>query len=348
MEKRTLIKNGVLALNGQELRADMEITGGIISRIDKAIEAAGDTEVFDASDHLVLPGFIEIHTHGGMGLDMNSVSVDDIKKLCAFYASHGVTGLLPTLLSDSRERLVGSLTVLAQAKEEVHTGAELLGIHLEGPFLAREYKGAMPEQYLQKPSLVEFQAYQQAAGGNIRLITVAPELEGAAEFIHAVSESGVRVSIGHSGADYDTAWQAIRQGACSSTHTLNGMKLLHQHFPAIAGAVMESDIYAEVICDGRHLHPGTVRILLKGKGWNRIIAVTDSISAAGLGDGAYKLGINDIVVQDGDAMLADGSSRAGSTLTSDQAFRNLLCYTKEPPAKVSQLFRKIRRQCWAA
>ncbi|MEG1205762.1 MAG: N-acetylglucosamine-6-phosphate deacetylase [Angelakisella sp.] len=337
MGNSLLIKNGTLALDGREVRADLEIEDGRIKRIDAVIEDFSGDEVFDASDHLVLPGFIDIHTHGGCGYDMNGITPDQLETLCKFYAAHGVTGVLPTLLSDSRDRLMDYLTTLARGQETIHTGAEILGIHLEGPYLAREYKGAMPEALLQKPSLDDLATYQRVSSGALRLMTVSPEVEGALEFISAATRVGVRISIGHSGADYDVAWAAIHRGAASSTHTFNGMKLPHQHFPAIGGAVLESDIYAEVICDGRHLHPGMVRILLKTKSWERIIAVTDSISASGLGDGAYMLGVNPIVVKDGDARLADGSSRAGSTLTADQAFRNLLAYTGESPAKVSWL-----------
>ena len=128
------------------------------------------------------------------------------------------------------------------------------------------------------------------------------------------------------GADYDTSWKAINNGAECCTHTFNAMKLLHQHFPAIMGAALESDIYCEAICDGRHLHPGTVRLLLKVKGLDKVVAITDSIMAAGLPDGRYKLGVNDVIVEDGDAKLENGV-RAGSTLTQNVALKNLLAFT---------------------
>ena len=134
------------------------------------------------------------------------------------------------------------------------------------------------------------------------------------------------VAMGQSGADYDTSWKAINNGAECCTHTFNAMKLLHQHFPAIMGAALESDIYCEAICDGRHLHPGTVRLLLKVKGLDKVVAITDSIMAAGLPDGRYKLGVNDVIVEDGDAKLENGV-RAGSTLTQNVALKNLLAFT---------------------
>ena len=164
------------------------------------------------------------------------------------------------------------------------------------------------------------------AEGNIRYITVSPEVAGVCEAIPDMRALGMTVAIGHSGADYETAWRCIRNGAAASTHTMNAMKLMHQHFPAIMGAVLESDIYCEAICDGRHLHPGTVRFLIKMKGIDRMVAITDSIMAAGLPDGSYKLGVNDVVVKDGDAKLKDGT-RAGSTLTTGQALKNIIRFT---------------------
>ena len=157
------------------------------------------------------------------------------------------------------------------------------------------------------------------------------------DFIPALCELGMTVSIGHSGADYETSRKAIANGVAAATHTGNVMRLLHQHEPAIWGAVLEDDeVYCETICDGRHLHPGTVRLILKTKGTDRVVAVTDSIMAAGLPDGNYKLGVNDVVVVDGDAKLTDGT-RAGSTLTSGQALKNLLAFTGRPLEEILPL-----------
>ena len=206
-------------------------------------------------------------------------------------------------------------------------GAAVLGIHLEGPFLSPQYKGAMPESLLRKGDAGWVRRCQQQAGGRIRYITVAPEVEGVPELIRALHDE-IPIAIGHSGADYATARQAIADGARACTHTFNGMRLFHQHEPAIMGAVLASpDVYCEAICDGRHLHPGTVEMLLRCKGLDRVVAITDSIQAAGLPDGNYKLGVNDVVVKDGDAQLANGGGRAGSTLTMDRALRNLTKFT---------------------
>ena len=215
-------------------------------------------------------------------------------------------------------------------------GAQLLGAHLEGPFLAREYKGAMPEYLLREGDENLLRAYQNKYPGVIRYITVSPEVPDVVEMIGKISHDVV-VAIGHSGADYDTSMEAIRRGARCVTHTFNAMRLFHQHQPAIMGAALESDCWCEAICDGRHLHPGTVRMLLKCKGWDKVIAITDSIMAAGLPDGNYKLGVNDVVVKDGDAVLASNGVRAGSTLTLAQALRNIVKFTDHPVQDVIPL-----------
>ena len=232
-----------------------------------------------------------------------------------------------------------TLWAIGQAKAAMAasvTGARLLGIHLEGPFLSPEYKGAMPEHLLRTGDAALFRAYQQAAGGDIRYLTVAPEVEGVVDMIREIAGE-VTVAIGHSGADYETAIRAIDAGARACTHTFNAMGLFHQHRPSIMGAVLERPVYCEAICDGRHLHPGTVRMLLACKGWDKVAAVTDSIQAAGLPDGRYKLGVNDVVVEDGDAKLASNGVRAGSTLTTGQALKNLVSFTGQPVERVLPL-----------
>jgi len=196
----------------------------------------------------------------------------------------------------------------------------------------------MPEHLLRKGDLELIKEYQKAAEGDVKYITLSPETEGNIPMIPELKKLGIQVAIGHSGADYDTACAAIEAGARGATHTGNAMKLLHQHFPAIWGAVLESDkVFCEIICDGRHLHPGTVRLIIKTKGLDQVVAVTDSIMAAGLPDGNYKLGVNEVVVENGDARLACGGSRAGSTLTMEGALKNLLEYTGRPLREVLRL-----------
>lgn len=302
---------------------------------DAAIPA--DAQKVDAAGKRVVPGFIDVHMHGAVGVDVNAATAEDLEKICRFVAGNGTTSFLCSVLTDTKEQTNWCIDEFKKHRSLEHKGANLLGIHLEGPFLSSEYKGAMPEYLLQKPNMPLLREYQERAEGNIRYITISPEVEGIARDIPAMRELGIVVAIGHSGADYDTSWEAIKNGAACCTHTFNAMKLLHQHFPAIMGAALESDIYCEAICDGRHLHPGVVRLLLKVKGNDKVVAITDSIMAAGLPDGNYKLGVNDVVVKDGDAKLAENGVRAGSTLTQDVALKNLLAFTGKPIEEILPL-----------
>ena len=347
----TLLKNGLVYRDHAFVGADILMEEGKINKIGPSLEADG-AEVIDLQGKKVVPGFVDVHTHGAVNVDVNAATAEDFEKICRFFASKGVTNWLCSILTDTREQTLACIEEYKRWKAMEHKGAHLAGIHLEGPFLCADYKGAMPEHLLREADLELLKEYQKAAEGDVRYITVSTEVEGIVDMIPEIRKLGIQVAIGHSGADYDTARKAIANGAAASTHTGNAMKLLHQHFPAIWGAVLEDDeLYCEMICDGRHLHPGTVRLIIKTKGLDRVVAITDSIMASGLPDGNYKLGVNDVVVVDGDAKLADGGSRAGSTLTMDVAIRNLLDFTgkameeilpvmTENPAKLIGMFER--------
>ncbi len=329
MASLTII-NARAVIGGAVRRCNLKIVDGKI----KGIMPPGDTygKTFDARENLVLPGFIDIHTHGGAGVDFNNADAKDIRNVRDFFVSQGTTTFLPAILTDTEETMLRSILSVVQAKNALKC-SQIYGIHLEGPFLSPEYKGAMPEELLQPCSYPLFKRLQDSSGGQIRLITLSPELEGAAELTKRLAMEGVRVSLGHSGADYETAVSCIEAGAVSATHTFNAMKLMRQHDPAIATAVLESDGYCEAICDGKHLHPAVVRLLLKTKGLSRVIAVTDSIMAAGMREGIYRLGINNVVVRGGDAKIMGTDIRAGSILTTIQALRNIMEFTGLPVEK---------------
>lgn len=327
---KILLKNAQTYAGHVFQKKDILISDGKIGRIEECgvLSSEGYDRVIDCEGKKAVPGFIDVHTHGAAGIDVNAATAEGLETIARFFASQGTTSCLVSILTDTPEQTLWCIDEYNKWKTLEHKGAEIIGIHLEGPFLASEYKGAMPEHLLKKaPDLELVKRYQDAASGAVRYMTISPELEGMPEFIRDVSGLGIKVAIGHSGASYERAMEAIQSGAVAGTHVGNAMKLLHQHFPAIFGAVLESDVYCEMICDGLHLHPGTVRILLKAKGLDRAVAITDSIMAAGLPDGEYKLGVNDVVVVDGDAKLKEGGVRAGSTLTLAQAYRNLLKFT---------------------
>lgn len=332
------IRNGEVYIDHRFVKKTIKMDQGKITILPADAEVEVDATVYNATGKKVVPGFIDIHTHGSVNVDVNAATAEDYEKICRFVASKGTTSWLCSVLTDTKEQTEWCIDEFKKHQTMEQKGANLLGIHLEGPFLAPEFKGAMPEYLLQKANMPLLTEYQKRAEGNIKYITVSPEVEGMVDFIPEIKKLGITVAIGHSGADYDTSWNAINNGAESCTHIFNAMKLLHQHFPAIMGAAMESDIYCEAICDGRHLHPGTVRLLLKTKGLDKVVAITDSIMAAGLPDGRYKLGVNDVVVEDGDAKLAENGVRAGSTLTQDVALKNLLKWTDKRLDELIPLF----------
>ena len=332
--KRTLFTNGLVYVGDRFQPLDLLVQDGRIAGFPGP--GARADEVVDLKSRMLVPGFLDLHTHGGDGVDVNAATAEDLAKIGRFFAKNGTTGWLCSILTDTPEQTLWCIRQAREAMDAPITGARLMGIHLEGPFLAPEYKGAMPEHLLQKGSAELFRKYQAAADGAVRYMTVSPEVEGVVEMIGEIA-GHITVAIGHSGADYETACAAIDAGAAACTHTFNAMGLFHQHRPAMMGAVLERPVMCEAICDGRHLHPGSVRMLLACKGWDRVVAVTDSIQAAGLPDGRYKLGVNDVVVEDGDAKLASNGVRAGSTLTTGQALKNLVQFTGEPVERVLPL-----------
>ena len=332
-----VITNALVYTGHRFVPREVYVEEGRVAQLAEKVNAPAGCPRLDLGGKRLVPGFIDIHTHGAAGVDVNAATADQLNgTIGRFFASQGTTGWLCSVLTDTPEQTLWCLDQAKAAMKEEGAWAQLLGVHLEGPFLASQYKGAMPEHLLQKGSAELFAKYEAAGEGAIRYMTVSPEVEGVPAMVRDIA-ARVKVAIGHSGAEYDTAMECIANGAVSATHTFNAMRLFHQHQPAIMGAVLESDVYCEAICDGRHLHPASVRLLLKCKGWDRVVAVTDSIMAAGLPDGNYKLGVNDVVVEDGDAKLASDGTRAGSTLTTGQALKNLVKFTGEGPEKVLPL-----------
>ena len=317
------IRNGFVYTDGQFKKLTLHIVDG---KIEFAGTVPEHAEAIDAAGMKIVPGFIDTHMHGAVGVDVNGATAEDLETIGSFLAQHGTTSFQCSILTDTQAQTEWCIGQFNRYREAPRKGAQLVGIHLEGPFLAREYKGAMPEHLLQNSNIDLVRHYQALAQGGIRYITISPELPGVLDMIPEMRKLGITVGIGHSGATYAQAMEAISLGATVGTHVGNAMRLFHQHEPAIFGAVMESDVYCETICDGRHLAPGTVRMYFRCKGNTRIVAITDSIMAAGLPDGNYHLGVNNVVVQDGDAKLAGDGTRAGSTLTQDTALKNMLAW----------------------
>jgi N-acetylglucosamine-6-phosphate deacetylase len=322
-----LIENGEVLVNGRFEKVNILVENAKITSLAQIGPDCKASIRLNASGKKIVPGFIDLHTHGGNGVDVNNATTADLIRLSHYFAAQGTTGWLASIVTDTYEKTLWCIGQIRDAMKGANNGAQILGIHLEGPFLSREYKGSMQEALLKKADPSLFANYQRAAAGLIKYITISPEVDGAPALIKKLAESGVIVSIGHSGADYDTALNCIHNGAMGATHTFNAMKLLHQHSPGICGAVLETDVFCEAICDGIHLHPGIIRLLLKTKGIDKVVAVTDSIMAAGLPDGLYNLGASKVIVKGGDAKLISDGTRAGSTLTTSTALRNLVQFT---------------------
>ncbi|MFH1880215.1 MAG: N-acetylglucosamine-6-phosphate deacetylase [Bacillota bacterium] len=323
-EPSTVIRNAAVVLPGGIQRCDIGMRFG---KIDCVGKAPGDyqTEI-DAFDCTLIPGMIDVHTHGGANVDINNASDEDLDTLSAFYASEGVTGFIPAIVSDTESRMVGMIRRISEARGHMR-GAKILGCHVEGPFLSPEYNGAIPRKYLQAGDAALISRFLGAAKSCRLCMTAAPEAKSVEALMHYIVSQGILVGLGHSGATYEQTMNCVRTGASTFTHVMNAMRPLDRHEPGILGAALESDAYVEFICDGLHLHPANVRLLLKAKGIDLLVAVSDSIMAAGLGDGSFSLGAQKIIVRDGDAKLTDNRTRAGSMLTMRKALINFMHFT---------------------
>lgn len=327
--KRTLYKNGKLAVKGELIQRDMLVEDGIIRAIEPVIRCT-DAAIVDLDGHRVFPKLIEVHSHGAFGIDFSIDTAETFDHLVSFYRSHHTGTIFPTLMTDSTEKMCAQMDEVVKCAARNH---EIKGIHAEGPFLSYEYKGATPRQYIQMPNLATAQKLIDHGQGLLKLVTVAPELPNALEIVKFFVSNGVKVNLGHTGATYEQTMACLDAGADGFTHTFNGMRLMHQHQLGAGGCAMLSDAYCEIICDGRHLNRHTVELLLKVKGLEKLLLVTDSMMAAGMPDGEYRLGSLDIVVIDGDARTKGEDSRAGSTLLSDEAVKNFAAFTGIPMEK---------------
>lgn len=310
---------------------------GTILRVDS------DPALRHADDTLTAAS-LDIHTHGALGHDVMSASPADLAAMQGFLAQHGVAHYLPTTVTASIDSTLLALDRLAAAVESAAAShpthqAKPLGIHLEGPFLSHAKRGVHPAHELQEPTLELFDRFWQASRGLISLVTVAPELPGAHEFIAYAAALGVRTSLGHSNAKAAETRGAISAGATSATHTFNAMRALDHREPGILGVVLDDrNLFAELICDGIHVEPELVRLWLNSKGRDRAILVTDAMSAAGMPDGAYSLGGLAVTVAHSKAVLTENhETLAGSLLTMDAAVANLQRFTGVAPAEAARL-----------
>ncbi len=332
-----VFKNANILIGDMYKKSDFLVVDGKIIKIAQEINE--NCKVIDLKNRKIISGLIDIHTHGSFGVDFNNITTESLLKVCKFLNSQGVTSVLPTILTDTEEKTIECIEIIVDAKEN-HGCDTILGIHLEGPFLNPDYKGAMPENLLKNPDIDIFEKYIKASKGLIKLTTVSPELEGACEFTEKITKKGVVVSIGHSGATHDQVFDFIKSGATNATHLGNAMKQPTQHNLNVCGAILDSDVYAEIICDGFHVNPRVVKYFFDVHGFEKMILITDAVMAGGLPDGEYKLGVNDIVVTNSDAKLKGKDVRAGSTLLAINAVKNASKFLDLPFEKCVSLMTK--------
>ena len=272
---------------------DIATDGGKIIEIGRSLPGEG----VDFGGAKIYPGLIDTHSHGCIGRD---TCEGDLAEMARYYLAHGTTTWYPTTMTVSEEEIIAA----TEAITEIENGANIPGFHLEGPFINVTYKGAQNEKYIIPPSM---ELLKKCTA--VKKISLAPEVEGSLDFI---KECPAVVSLGHTTTDYDTAMAAFAAGAKCLTHTYNCMSPMHHRNPGPIPAGAESGAYAELICDGVHVHPAMVRLLIKLYGTDRVVLISDSVRPAGLGDGVYDLGGIDITVSDGKA-YTPGGNLAGST-----------------------------------
>ena len=307
--------------------AQLEINQGKIIAIMSYGTKPAD---IDYGNERIYPGFIDSHCHGAFGFDTNDATPEGLKRWLKRAPEEGLTALCPTTITQSEEVLTKALENVAKVYKEKPQGAQIAGIHFEGPYLSLKYKGAQPPAYILKPDLAQFKRYQAAADNLIKIMTMAVEEDTDNEFIRAVSATGVHINIGHSAATYSQAFFGFANGALGTTHTFNGMSPLNHREPGLAGASMTlAPVYSELICDGIHVTWPVVNLLFKAKGKDRLVLVTDALCAKGIGEGHYIFGGQKIEIKaNGAAFLTEGNSLAGSTLKFNHSLRNAIEYAR--------------------
>ena len=304
------------------VKTSLKFENGLISEITDSVVSDGLTI---PENWLVLPGYIDQHVHGAAGCDAMDATTAAISTMAMTVAQEGVTTFCPTTMTQSVENINKALANIKQYIEENHPeGAKVLGVHLEGPYISKDYIGAQPLSYVQNPGVESFKKYQKASGNHIRIVTLAPEVSGSEELIPYLVQEGIVASIGHTASKFQDVKKAVGLGARNLTHTYNAMRPLHhREIGTVGAAFLLDDLACEIICDGIHLSVPAMQLLLKNKPKDKVILVTDAMRAKAIGEGESELGGQKVFVKNGEARLGDGTL-AGSVLTMDRAVRNMI------------------------
>ncbi len=282
----------------------IDIENGKIVNLDESVPYSG--EEYDAQRNYVIPGLVDIHFHGCVGADISDADFEGLRAMAEYEASVGVTSICPATMTVSKEELHHIFRTAGEYAKKQNSGAHFVGINMEGPFISPENKGAQAAENILACDVDLFRTFQEEAGNLIKLVDIAPEEDGAMEFIEAVNEE-VNISIAHTQADYDTAVKAFEKGARHVTHLHNAMPPHHHRKPGVIGAAMDKDAEVELICDGVHVHPSMIRSDFKMFAADKICMISDSMRAAGLGNGWSSLGGQDVYVDGNLATLKDGT-----------------------------------------
>lgn len=299
----------------------LDVTDGIFGAYTK--EKPEEAEIIDQSGKWIAPGLVDTHIHGYKNHDVMDNDADGIKVMSEALLSCGVTSFLPTTLTSSKERLKDVAETIGKMYKEVD-GAKIQGIYFEGPFFTEEHKGAQNPSYFGDPDLDTFHEWQEASGGLIKKIALAPERKGVKEFVKTVTDEGVVVSLGHSNATLEEAQEAVEAGASVFVHAYNGMRGLNHREPGMVGALLTlQHVFSELICDGHHVHPQAAEVLMEKAGHDHVALITDCMMAGGMPNGNYNLGEFPVVVAEGTARLESGNL-AGSILKLKEAIKNVV------------------------
>ena len=308
--------------DGEQHNAALTIDGGQI--VARGPDADNQDAAIDLSGMIVMPGFVDVHTHGGGSFNLHTSDADEIRAYARWTPATGTTSFLIGVVGVPATLPEAQLRAAIEAIETAGPGAEPLGIHLEGPYMSVNKRGAHDPSWLRQPEAAETQQLLELTKGRLRLITLAPELPNADAMIQQLVTAGVTVSIGHTDATYEQARDAIPLGITHATHCFNAMRPLHHREPGPLGAIVEAEsVRGELIADGVHVHPAALRVMIRALGAERTIIVTDALSCAGLPNAEFTFAGQPARVIDGVARLSDGTI-TGSVLTTDQALRNLV------------------------
>lgn len=323
MSKTILISNVTIVNYDREITGDLFIRDGKVEEIGQALQVEADIFLDGtAKNWIVMPGFIDMHIHGSAGFDMMDATEEALRGMSRSLVKEGTTSYLPTTITqrvDSIEAALENVNGFVNNADE----AEVLGIHVEGPYISTKWAGAQPIEHISEPSIEQFLKWQQLSGNRIKQVTVAPEIVGGFEFVQAMSEEGIISSIGHSDASSDEVEKAVQLGAKQATHLYNQMRPFHHRDTGVVGSVLlDNHMKVEIIVDYIHSHMKAVNLAYRLKGAEGIILITDAMRAKGLEYGEYDLGGQTVYVTEKGAHLSSGAL-AGSILTMDQAVRNM-------------------------